>query len=224
MQPYFLPYLGYIQLIASVDNFVIFDDVNFIKRGWINRNNIIVNKEKKLITLSLKKASINKKINEIDICSDSIENLRKTLLHSYSKSLYGIKMIDYLFSKDICQNTSLSIFLENQLKKVTSLLDLKTVFYRSSEFKISSELKGQDRIIEICKALKTTEYFNLPGGRDLYSDGPFNDNGIDLKFIELPSFVYEQGTDLFIPYLSIIDVLSNSSISEIKSYLDSKNV
>ena len=79
MQPYLFPYIGYWQLIHAVDTFVIFDDVNYIKKGYINRNNILVNGQKQTFTLELMSASQNKLINDIDI-GNNIEKVMESIV------------------------------------------------------------------------------------------------------------------------------------------------
>ena len=87
MQPYFLPYIGYFQLIKAVNLFIIYDDVQFIKGGWINRNYILSNRNKSMFNLILKGASANKLINEISVQTDQ-NKLLKTIYHSYKKAPY----------------------------------------------------------------------------------------------------------------------------------------
>lgn len=112
MQPYFFPYIGYFQLIHAVDKFIILDDVNYINRGWINRNKIIINGEAKWFTLSLDKASQNKLIKEINISSKDVfhEKLLKTLKIFYGKAPYFNQVYDLLNKLFKIENYNLSSF------------------------------------------------------------------------------------------------------------------
>ncbi|MFG1500399.1 WbqC family protein [Halobacteriovorax sp. XZX-3] len=183
MQPYFLPYIGYFRLISKVDYFVIFDDVNYIKRGWINRNYFSINGEAKLLTLKVKKASINKKINELFLLDDSVEEVKKTLQQSYNKNPFSNEVIDRLLKPSSLFDNKLSHYLSWQLQEISSYLSLDAKFICSSSLNILDELRGQDRVIEICKVLGATEYFNLPGGRSLYEVEKFKESRIELTFL-----------------------------------------
>ncbi len=125
MQPYFFPYIGYFQLINAVDTFVIYDDVNYIKKGWINRNNIVINGEQKLFTISLSKASQNKMINEIDISDDFIKFI-KMLEMSYSKAPYYEQTMNVINKIISFENKKLSTFIHNSIKILVDYLNIKT--------------------------------------------------------------------------------------------------
>lgn len=88
MQPYLFPYLGYFQLIQAVDKFILLDDVNFIKRGWVNRNRILVNGKDHLFSLPLQRASQFKKINDLKLADYPGWRNRffKTLTHAYRQA------------------------------------------------------------------------------------------------------------------------------------------
>lgn len=108
MQPYLFPYIGYFQLLNAVDMFVVFDDVNFIKKGWINRNNILVNRQKYLFTVPLKDASQNKLIKEVQIADDGWqEKFLKTVAQSYKKA----EFFDEAFAliEKLCVRANLSL-------------------------------------------------------------------------------------------------------------------
>ena len=214
MQPYFFPYIGYWQLINSVDTFIIYDDVNFIKRGFINRNNLLQNNNAQLITLELIGASQNKKINEIKIGSNSIKIL-KTIQHNYAKAPYFDEV--FLLIEDIFDNSTknLSVFIGDSLIKTSKYLGLNTEFIYSSSLKNDTTLKAKDRLVEISKLFKATEYINTIGGVDLYNKDDFRREGINLSFIKTDKIEYKQFKDQYVPNLSIIDVLMFNSKEEI---------
>ena len=222
MQPYFMPYIGYWQLMAAVDKYVIYDDVNFIKKGWINRNNILVNGTKQLFTISLEGVSQNKLINEILIADDFIK-LRKTISMAYSKAPYyyeTMELLDMIFAFD---SKNLAKFLENSIRLVVQHLGLKTEILLSSDLKKDNSLKGQEKILDICKNLKADVYYNAIGGQELYNSDNFEAVGIELKFVQSKLTPYKQLKNDFIGGLSIIDVLMFNSKTDVHNMLKQYN-
>lgn len=222
MQPYFCPYIGYFQLINAVDTFVIYDDVNYINGSWINRNNILVQGQKHLFTISLNKSSQFKKINEIDVLRDNAKKnkLLKSLHFAYSKSPYFEK--NYPLIEDIInfEEDNLAKFLNNQINKICEYLGINTKIILSSDIKKDNSLKAQDKIIQICKNLNSTEYINAVGGQELYSKEVFKKAGLELYFIKSKNIEYKQFDNEFIPGLSIIDVMMFNSQDEIRKMLN----
>lgn len=206
MQPYFMPYIGYWQLMAAVDKYVVYDDVNFIKRGWANRNNILLNGEPYLFSISLKDASQNKLFNEIDI-ADDLSKLRKTLYHSYSKAPYYEETMQLLNSIFDYQNRNLALFLHHSFLEILRFLDINTELIMSSWIEKDSNLKGQDKILDICKSMRANRYINTISGQELYDKYVFAKNGIELKFLKTNAIEYPQFKNPYVPNLSIIDVL-----------------
>lgn len=218
MQPYFFPYISYFQLINAVDEFVVYDDVNYIKKGWINRNNILVNNGSFLFKIPLIKSSQNKLINQISI--DNNENwkldLLKTIEYSYKKAPYFENVFPIIKEILFQEKNDLSKFLVFSLKLVCNYLNIKTKIILSSSIEKNNDLKGQDKIIEICKKLNATTYINAIGGQELYNKNDFSKNNIALNFIHSDSISYDQFKNQFIPYLSIIDVMMFNSLDDIK--------
>lgn len=223
MQPYFFPYIGYWQLIKAVDRYVVFDDVNYRKKGWIHKNNILMNGEAKPITLKLAKVSQNKKINEIEIEKDAVYNVKmlKTIKESYSKAPY-VDDIMLLLEKVITQKEeNLAKYLLYSITEVCKYLDIRTEILLSSVLRKDERLKGQEKIIEICKILSADQYVNASGGISLYSSPDFQSNDISLKFIRTGDISYRQkDAKDFVPNLSIIDVLMYNSPEQVNSMLD----
>lgn len=218
MQPYFMPYIGYWQLMAAVDTYVIYDDVNYIKKGWINRNNILVNNDKQLFTISLNGASQNKLINEI-IIADDFTKLRKTIHMAYHKAPYYndvMSLLDKIFSY---QSSNLADFIANSIKLVSQYLDIQTKIIMSSDIEKDNSLKGQDKILEICKLLNADTYYNAIGGQELYDKSIFENENINLYFLQSTITQYPQYGEEFISGLSIIDVLMFNSNEEINNML-----
>lgn len=205
MQPYLFPYLGYFQLIHAVDVFVVYDDVNFIKGGWINRNYILANGDRQLITMQLQGASPNKLINQIEV--GGRHKILQSLRHSYGKAPYFD--VVYPVLEDILAQTekNLAHFLDYQLRRICDHLGLRPKWHISSSLDKDNGLRGQDKIVSICKELSATHYINVPGGKALYDKAEFAARGLQLSFIQPRAVNYRQLGSGFVPSLSIIDVM-----------------
>lgn len=206
MQPYLFPYIGYFQLINAVDSFVIYDDVNFIKQGWINRNRILLNDRDFMINIILKGASSFKKINEIEIAGNN-QKLIKTIEQSYRKAPCFLEVFPLISNILLNEETNLARYLSNSISAITEYLGIQASILISSEIKKDTSLKGDEKVISICKELLATNYINAIGGQELYSKEIFSENGLILNFIKTKPIVYKQFKDPFIPWLSIIDVM-----------------
>jgi WbqC-like protein family len=213
MQPYFFPYIGYFQLVNAVDKFVFYDDVTFIKQGWINRNRILLNDKEHLITLKLDGASSYRLINEIAV-SQKNDNLIKTIIQAYSKAPFFnevIPLIQDVFTEMNYLN-KISKIAEISVKKVSEYLNLCGVFETSSEvYSATKLLRKEERLIAICKENNADSYINPSGGKDLYNKNSFRKEGINLFFIKNQITGYKQFRNDFIPGLSIIDVMMFNS-------------
>lgn len=223
MQPYFFPYIGYYQLINAVDTFVILDDVNYIMRGWINRNNILLNNKAHMISVPLSKPSQNKLIMEtqINFTEKSKDSFIRTVDMAYKKAPF-FKCVFPLFLEIMeYKDNDLTAFLENSIKRVLSYLNIEKKITRSSLFSKDSSLKAQERIIEICKLLGTDLYINPIGGVTLYDSDKFKKESIDLKFIKtnFDTICYKQMNGEFVGGLSFIDVLMFNPVDRIHTFL-----
>ncbi len=222
MQPYIFPYIGYFQLIKAVDKFVIYDDVNYINKGWINRNRILVGGQAFQFTIPLKEASQNKLILEIEISKDASwkKKLLKTIQQSYQKapnfeSVY--ELISEILQPEHQTIAALNLFA---LQKVCSRLALKTEIISSSSIYNNAHLKSSERILDICLQEKATSYINAIGGMELYDKTTFENAGINLSFIKNQPISYRQLKNAFIPWLSIIDILMFNNYKDISGFLD----
>ena len=218
MQPYFFPYIGYWQLISAVDSFVIFDDVNYINKGYINRNSILLDGQEHRINLELTKASQNKLINEIDV-RDNCSKLLKTIQLAYKKApLFEVvyPVIEEVLTRD---EKKLSKFLGEGIKVLSKYIGITSKFIYSSDINIDNSLKSQDRIISIVNELHATNYINAIGGRELYSGNQFEKEGIKLNFLKPTIGEYKQFKNDFIPSLSIIDIMMFNEVESIQEML-----
>lgn len=207
MQPYFFPYIGYWQLINEADLFVIYDDANYFSRGFINRNYILQNQKPQRLTLELSMASQNKKINEIFIRDNSIK-LLKTLNHAYRrKAPFFDEAYELIKRLMLYPEKNLAKYLSHTIQELSLIFQFQTQFLLSSSLELPSDIRGEMRIIKICKLINATSYINLPGGQSLYNVETFENNGLILSFIKPDESPYDQKQASFISSLSIIDRL-----------------
>lgn len=218
MQPYLLPYIGYWQLIGAVETFVIFDDVNYINKGYINRNSILLNGQKQPFTLELSGASQNKLINEIAV-GNNCSKLLKTIEMSYKKTPHFLSVFPIVENILMQDEKNLGKFIGYSLQKVSEHLGLDTKFIYSSDMAKDNGLRAQDKVLEICKLLGADQYINAVGGQELYSKEQFKKAQIDLNFLKVEIEEYKQFNNEFVPYLSIIDIMMFNSPDMINEML-----
>jgi hypothetical protein len=224
MQPYFLPYLGYWQLINSVDKFVIYDDVNYIKGGWINRNRYLYNGEAKVFNIIMKNSSSFKKINEIELMGSQgnynpMKKLYSTFEMAYRKAPYFNDISILLKNILEFNENNLANFIGYSMKCICEYLGIKTELIMSSDIKKEENLVREKRVMDICKKLGADIYINPIGGIELYDKKDFLQNNLKLYFIKMNEIIYKQFSDEFVPNLSIIDVLMFNSRQQIQEYL-----
>lgn len=221
MQPYFFPYVGYWQLIKAVDKYIVYDDVTYIKGGWISRNNILLNGCKHLITLPLDTPSSFRLIKEIKVTSNvkQREKILKTIENAYKKAPYFSDVMP-IIENCIMKSEYISELNFNAIKEICSYLDIKTEIILSSDLKKNNELKSQEKVIHINKLMGSDMYINAIGGQELYSKEAFKKEGICLKFLKMDNIEYQQFSNEFVPNLSIIDVMMFNSRDDVNSILD----
>lgn len=222
MQPYVFPYIGYFQLINAVDKFVVYDDVAFINKGWINRNNILVGGKASMFTIPLVGASQNRLIQEIEIDNLTIwsKKFLKTIEQSYKKAPFyqeGIVIVETVFNSNPANIAALAV---SSLKETCKHLKIDTEIVESSTVYNNQNLKAQERILDICLQEKVAHYINPIGGMAIYDKRLFADNKILLNFIKSKSVIYKQFGQEFVPWLSMIDVLMFCSVDEIHAHLN----
>ncbi|MBF9253844.1 WbqC family protein [Pontibacter sp. 172403-2] len=222
MQPYVFPYIGYFQLIDAVDLFVIYDDVQYIKKGWINRNRILLNGKEHLFTIPCIKASQSKLINEIgvDWSSKDISGFCKTIEAAYRKAPFFEEINTLLHAVLNKRPESIADLATAGITSICDYLNIKTELKRSSQCDFQNvDLKKGDRLIDIVKKTGGSDYINAIGGRELYTKEDFAQQGINLNFLKSLPVVYQQFNNDFVPWLSILDVLMFNSKENIAEYL-----
>jgi hypothetical protein len=236
MQPYFFPYIGYYQLIESVDKFILYDNLNFINHGWINRNRILMkNIGAFWIIVPLKHKSSFAKISEIEI--DDSTNWRyktiKTLRINYHRAPMFDAVFPLLSHLISFETASISAFNSYAIKSICNYLQIRTIIEDDAGkyLGIENELidlainspgnfdKKTSRVINICKQEKATIYHNAIGGMMLYPRKEFSRHQMQIKFISTNKISYKQFDEKFTPDLSMIDILMFNSVDTIKIML-----
>lgn len=234
MQPYFFPYLGYYQGILAVDKYILYDNLNYIKEGWMNKNRyLVVDQKPTYFIVRVKEKSSYKKINEIELVEGEYwrKKILKSIFYNYKNSPFFdevypivegvvkapvryltnlnaksiIAVCKYLdIETEIVTDTKKYCHLENRLKHGD-----KNVSSRFPSIQLEKSEEKVIRIIEVCHREGADTFINTVAGQDLYEKKEFEKNGIDLFFLKTKDFRYPQLADQFYPNLSIIDVLMN---------------
>jgi len=217
-QPYLFPYIGYWQLMSISDIYVISDSMQYIKKGYINRNNILIDGRRHMFTLEALGVHETTLINEVKVGNNS-KKIAKSIFHAYKKAPYCKEVYPLIEEILLNKEKNLSKYIGNSIIKIAQYLGMNTEFIYLSDLQGETSLKAQDRTIDICKRLEATEYINAIGGIELYNIDDFKEKGIELKFLKTGYIEYKQLNNEFIPYLSIIDIMMFNSKDEIKEML-----
>jgi hypothetical protein len=208
MQPYFLPYIGYWQLIHAVDTFVVYDNIKYTKKGWINRNRLLLNGQPATFSLPLQKASDALMIRDRRLSkSFHHDDLLKQFEGAYHHAPYFSEVMPML--KEIVRFPGENLFdcILNSIRQVCEVLGIATKVVVSSSLEVDHSLKSGAKVRAICASLGASVYINPSGGRLLYLEEEFALHGLDLRFLDSIPFTYLQGPGEFVPTLSIVDVL-----------------
>lgn len=225
MQPYFFPYLGYFDIINCVDKWIVFDTVQYIRHGWINRNRILHPKEGwQYITVPLKKHSRETAIKDMRTANE--QNWRARIIgqlqHYSKKAPYFHETIAFVEDCLAPQESFISRLNALILGKVCARLEMRFDYSFFSEMDLGlGPVEGpEDWALRISEAMGADEYVNPPGGIDLFDKQKFRDSNIKLTTRNLPPFEYSCRGYEFIPNLSIIDLFMWNEPEIIKKYLD----
>ncbi len=209
MQPYFLPYIGYFQLIGAVDKFVIYDSVEYTKKGWVNRNRLLRNSEPATFTLPLKKGSDYLNIDQRELSGDFDRGKMLSQFEgAYRKAAQFRNILPVLQDIFSFEGTNLFKFIHHSLIRCCGYLGIETPILIASELEGPSHGKGLDRVLGLCDLLEADCYVNPVGGQELYRPSVFRAKGLDLRFLKSRIEPYPQFGGPFQPSLSIIDVLA----------------
>jgi len=218
MQPYFFPYIGYFQLIQAVDVFVVYDNIKYTKKGWINRNRMLHKNKDVMFSLPLKKNSDYLDVCERELAADfNREKLLNQFKEAYRRAPHFAQTFPLIEQIVRYEEANLFRFLQHSIVKVCEHLGIATAIRVSSSISINHALKNQDKVIALCHALSASTYVNAIGGMVLYSKETFREKGIEVKFIKSKPFEYPQFGNDFMPWLSIIDVMMFNPLDTIRT-------
>ncbi|MBT8765796.1 WbqC family protein [Metapseudomonas boanensis] len=222
MQPYLFPYLGYFQLIAASDLFVLGDDLQYVKGSWVNRNRILVNGEPKFITFPLKKDCHTLNINQRYLSGDiqgELSRIIRMITLSYSRAPFFSEVLPWLEQVMRFPQINLARYAENAIRETCAYLHITTPILRSSDLHLPPPVDHQDRVIQTMEVLGGNSYINPIGGLGLYSPDYFMSRGIKLNFHRIDEIEYKQLTKPFVANLSIIDLLMFNGVDQIQNML-----
>ena len=221
MQPYFLPYIGYFQLIAAVDQFVVYDRIKYTKKGWINRNRFLLNGSDAMFSLPLKKGADTLDVVERELAPDFE---RSKLLGQFAGAYRSapnfaptFALLERIVRHD---DDNLFRFIHHSLSAVCAHLGIGTQIRTSSTLPFDNAIKGQEKVLAICESTGADSYVNPIGGTELYAKPVFAARGIDLRFLKPRPFEYPQFGQPFVPWLSIVDVLMFNPVEAVRARLD----
>lgn len=218
MQPYFFAYIGYFQLIAAVDKFIVYDNIKYTKKGWINRNRMLQNGKDEVFSLPLKSASGYLNVCERELAADfNRDKLLNQIKGAYRRAPYFAQTVPLIEQIVRYERTNLFHFLHHSIIKTCEHLGITTEIKTSSDIAIDHDLRNQDKVLTLCEAVGASTYVNAIGGMELYSQETFRNKGVELKFIKSRRFEYPQFGDAFVPWLSIIDVMMFNPLDTIQT-------
>lgn len=222
MQPYFLPYIGYFQLLRAVDQFVIYDNIQFTKKGWIRHNKILVGGKETKFSIPIKSGSDYLHIVERQLADNFDKESKKILRRieaSYKKAPYYKDVMPLVVRCFQYTSNNLFDFIYQSLQALKERLGLETELIVSSAVDIDHRLKSQDKVLALSKKLGADLYVNPIGGVDLYSPAAFHQEGIELRFLRPKWIEYRQFDHEFVPYLSIVDIMMFNPMEKIHEFL-----
>lgn len=216
MQPYFLPYIGYFQLIGAVDEFVIYDQIKYTKKGWINRNRFLLNGDAAFFTLPLSKSSDSADVVERRLADTFDQDKLLNQINGAYRKAPHFNAAYTLFERIVrCDTRNLFEYIHHAVCLVCEYIGITTPIRISSSIAFDNTLKSHAKVIAICNACDATGYLNPIGGCELYSREQFAQANIKLQFLESRPFEYVQFGGDFVSSLSILDVLMFNSLETV---------
>ncbi|HPD39739.1 MAG TPA: WbqC family protein [Mesotoga infera] len=223
MQPYFLPYLGYFDLINITDRWIVFDKIQYIRHGWVNRNRILHPTEGwQYIGVPLEKHSRYSLISEVKAKEGWSQRILAQLMHYRRRAPFFEQVYSFLEQSFQIESTMLSEVNVSLLKAICDFLEINFDYQVFSKMNIDIGEVDEpgDWALRISEALGASQYVNPPGGETLFEPSRFEESGIELRIRRFPVFEYECPGYCFEPNLSIVDVLMWNSKETVRNYLN----
>lgn len=224
IQPNFFPWIGYFEIIKKVDKFIILDDVHYTYKDWRNRNKINLSNKEHWINVPVIKRSTKNLIVNVKIHDDfQADKFLKKITHAYNQSNHFNFAINIL--KTILEEQNyiyLCDLLNNSLKKICNLLNIKTEIILSSELKLENSIEKNKRLVKICKIVGADTYISGPGGLNYLNPNLFTDNSISLFIVKYKKQIdyIDNNKFKFLENLSIIDLLFHQGSNSYKFLKD----
>jgi WbqC-like protein family len=223
MQPYFLPYIGYFQLIASVDLFIIYDNIKYTKKGWINRNRFLSNGSDRVFSVPLRKDSDSLDVRDRALAAEfDRSKLVNQLREPYRSAPYFQEAFPIVERAVLAPLDNLFNYINNSVAEVCRYLRIGTPIVPSSSLTVDPTLRAQDKVLAFCKAVGASVYVNAIGGLELYGKEAFASEDIALKFLKTLDIEYRQFGGPHVPWLSIVDVMMFNSIVTIRQFIETR--
>lgn len=220
MQPYFMPYIGYFQLIAAVDLFILYDNIKYTKKGWINRNRYLRNGAPAILSLPLKDDSDYLDVRQRTISAGfDRRSLLNRLAQAYRRAPMFAEVFPLIEAAVLKDEPNLFRYIHHSLTALLGYLGISTRIVPSSAVPIDHSLRRQEKVLALCRQVGATTYVNAIGGRELYSPDAFGAQGIELKYLRSSPIEYKQFQHDFVPQLSIIDVLMFNAREQTRDYV-----
>ena len=221
MQPYFFPYIGYFQLMAACDAFVIYDDVQYSKGGWANRNRILQDGRVRWLTLPVGRSPLGSSYRAKTYLLGPAQRRRHldTIAAAYRQAPMFDRVFPLVESLMDFGDERVAAFNANLVERLAQLFGLRCRLHLGSAFDNPGQLRGQQRILELCQRLDARTYLNAIGGTALYREPDFAAIGVSLRFLRPSAPAYPQQAEGFTPFLSILDVLMNSPLENVRAML-----
>lgn len=223
MQPYFFPYIGYFQLIGSVDLFVIYDNIKYTKKGWINRNRFLRNGADCVFTVPLRNDSDTLDVRDRAVAADFDRGkLVNQLREAYRRAPHFRESFPIVEKAVMAPGDNLFEYVHGSVVEVCRYLGIGTRIVPSSSLVIDLALKAQDKVLALCTAVGASMYVNAIGGQELYTREDFRARCVELKFLKTHPIEYPQFGEPYVPWLSIIDVMMFNPVARIREFLESR--
>lgn len=226
VQSNYIPWLGYFDLIKSVDTFVLYDNVQYTNRDWRNRNRIKTAQGIKWLSIPVESGEIGRRnIKDIRVFDSSwSHNHLETIRRNYSKAEFFDECFPTL--RDLYNSISKSLYLseinEFLLREICRLLEIRTEIV-VARFDFDNTLTANEKLIEICKLFKSNMYVSGPAARAYLNEDEFSGQGIGVQYFQYRNRVYKQLWGDFQPGLSVVDELFNSGFLTLRGWLNERN-
>jgi hypothetical protein len=225
MQPYFLPYIGYWQLMAAVDRFVVYDNIQYTKKGWINRNRFLRDGGDEYFTVPIRKASDFLDVRERELAADfDRDRLLRVLESAYRRAPEFGAVFPVVERIVRAPMTNLFEYIFHSLVEMAAFLEIRTPLVISSTIAIDHSLTAERRVLAICRALGADRYVNPIMGGALYSREAFAAESIRLELLRPRPRAYAQLGAAFVPSLSILDVVMFNPRETVREMLSEADV